>query len=127
MRVCDCAGVALIGAAVLAAGVPAATAQPVRPSITSVSHLAVYAADPAKAEAFYVHDLGAVKRPDPEDPAGTRYYFSPVQFVEVLPLPAGSGGSRLDHAAFNVSDAEGMRRYLISKGTAGAAQAQRWQ
>ena len=115
MRVFDCAGLALIGLAVLAAGVPA-SAQPARPSITSVSHLAVYAADPAKTEAFYMHDLGAVKRPDPEDPAGTRYYFSPVQFVEVLPLPAGSGVSRLDHAAFNVSDAEGMRRYLISKG-----------
>ncbi len=117
MRVFDCAGLALIGVAVLAASVPA-SAQPARPSITSVSHLAVYAADPAKNEAFYVHDLGAVKLPDPEDPAGTRYYFSPIQFVEVLPLPAGSGVSRLDHAAFNVSDAEGMRRYLISKGIA---------
>ena len=96
----------------------AAQAQPHRPSITSVSHLAVYAADPAKTEAFYVHDLGALKRPDPENPAGARYYFSPVQFVEVLPLPPGAGINRLDHAAFNVSDAEGMRRYLISKGIA---------
>jgi catechol 2,3-dioxygenase-like lactoylglutathione lyase family enzyme len=94
----------------------AAQAQPHRPSITSVSHLAVYAADPAKTEAFYVHDLGALKRPDPENPAGARYYFSPIQFVEVLPLPAGSSINRLDHAAFNVSDAEAMRRYLISKG-----------
>src|ERR1700679_2909478 len=117
MRVFDCAGLALTGVAVLAAGVPA-SAQPARPSITSVSHLAVYAADPAKTEAFYVHDLGALKRPDPENPAGTRYYFSPVQFVEVLPLPAGAGINRLDHAAFNVSDAEAMRRYLISKGIA---------
>jgi catechol 2,3-dioxygenase-like lactoylglutathione lyase family enzyme len=117
MRVFDCAGLALIGVVAPAASVPA-SAQPARPSITSVSHLAVTAADPAKTEAFYVHDLGAVKRPDPEDPAGTRYYFSPIQFVEVLPLPAGSGVSRLDHAAFNVSDAEGMRRYLISKGIA---------
>jgi catechol 2,3-dioxygenase-like lactoylglutathione lyase family enzyme len=95
-----------------------AQAQPQRPSITSVSHLAVYAADPAKSEAFYVHDLGAVKMPDPENPAGARYYFSPVQFVEVLPLPASAGINRLDHAAFNVSDAEGMRRYLLSKGIA---------
>src|SRR5215472_9787968 len=91
-------------------------AQPPRPSITSVSHLAVYAGDTAKSEAFYVHELGAVKLPDPENPAGVRYYFSPTQFVEVLPLPAGTGINRLDHAAFNVSDAEGMRRYLVSKG-----------
>jgi len=91
-------------------------AQPARPSITSVSHLAVYAADPAKSEAFYVHELGAVKLSDPENPAGVRYYFSPIQFVELLPLPPGAGINRLDHAAFNVSDAEGMRRYLASKG-----------
>ncbi len=95
-----------------------AQAQPRRPSITSVSHLAVFAADPAKSEPFYVHELGAVKLPDPENPAGVRYYFSPLQFVEVLPLPAGGRINRLDHAAFNVGDAEGMRRYLISKGIA---------
>ena len=102
----------------LASMVPTASAQTVRPPITSVSHLAVYASDPAKAEAFYVHDLGAVKRPDPENPAGTRYYFSPVQFVEVLPLPAGAGLNRMDHAAFNVGNAEAMRIYLKSKGVA---------
>jgi len=107
------------GAVVLVVGVaPAASAQPVRPPITSVSHLAVYTSDPAKAEAFYVHDLGAVKRADPENPAGTRYYFSPVQFVEVLPLPAGAGLNRLDHAAFNVGSAEAMRIYLKAKGVA---------
>ena len=117
MRVNVMAGLAAMGAAVLSAGT-GAQAQPARPSITSVSHLAVYAANPAKNETFYVHDLGAVKRPDPENPAGTRYYFSPVQFVEVLSLPAGAGINRLDHAAFNVSDAEGMRRYLVSKGVA---------
>jgi catechol 2,3-dioxygenase-like lactoylglutathione lyase family enzyme len=115
MRAIVIAGLGAIGGAVFAAGGPA-QAQPSRPSITSVSHLAVYAADPAKNDAFYVHDLGAVKLPDPENPAGVRYYFSPIQFVEVLPLPAGGSINRLDHAAFNVSDAEGMRRYLISKG-----------
>ena len=111
----------MVGLAAMGAVLPAdmgAQAQPARPSITSVSHLAIYAADPAKNETFYVHDLGAVKRPDPENPAGARYYFSSVQFVEVLPLPAGAGINRLDHAAFNVSDAEGMRRYLVSKGIA---------
>src|SRR4051812_10743052 len=98
--------------------VPAASAQTVRPPITSGSHLAVYASDPAKAEAFYVHDLGAVKRSDPENPAGTRYYVSPVQFVEVLPLPSGAGLNRLDHAAFHVGSAEAMRVYLKAKGVA---------
>jgi len=104
----------IVGAALAVSG--PAPAQPRRAAITSVSHLAVYAADPAKTEAFYVHQLGATKLPDPENPTGVRYYFSPVQFVEVLPLPAGTGINRLDRAAFNVSDAEAMRRYLIAKG-----------
>jgi catechol 2,3-dioxygenase-like lactoylglutathione lyase family enzyme len=94
---------------------PAIAASPTRPAITSVSHLAVYAADAAKTEHFYVHDLGAVKMADPENAAGVRYYFSPVQFVEVLPLPATAGLNRMDHMAFNTSDVEAMRRYLASK------------
>ena len=97
----------------------ALAATPARPPIVSVSHLAVYAADPAKSEAFYTHDLGAVKGLDPENPKGARYYFSPVQFVEVLPLPPGAPSiNRLDHAAFNTPDAEAMRAYLASKGVA---------
>ena len=55
-----------------------------RPPITGVSHIAVYAADPAKTERFYVHDLGGVKGDDPENAQGRRYYFAPTQFVEVL-------------------------------------------
>jgi len=110
MRISAClslAGLMACGAAL--------AATPVRPPITSVSHLSVYAGDPDKAEHFYVHDLGAVKRTDPENAQGVRYYFSPLQFVEVLPLPAGAGPNRMDHIAFNTADAEGMRRYLASK------------
>jgi catechol 2,3-dioxygenase-like lactoylglutathione lyase family enzyme len=101
-------------------------ATPARPPIVSVSHLAVYAADPAKSEMFYTHDLGAVKGPDPENPKGARYYFSPVQFVEVLPLPPGASSiNRLDHAAFNTPDAEAMRAYLASKGVATPAKVEK--
>jgi hypothetical protein len=60
-----------------------------RPAIRGVSHISVYSSDAAKTEHFYVHDLGGVKRADPENSAGVRYYFSAIQFVEVLPLPAG--------------------------------------
>lgn len=68
----------------------AAAAAPPRPPITGVSHIAVYAAAPAKSERFYVHDLGGVKGSDPENAKGVRYYFAPTQFVEVLPLPASA-------------------------------------
>ena len=88
-----------------------------RAKVTGISHLAVYTTDPAKAESFYAHDLGAMKGPDPENPAGVRYFFSSVQFVEVLPLPAGSASvNRLDHAAFNTSDADAMRKYFQAHG-----------
>jgi catechol 2,3-dioxygenase-like lactoylglutathione lyase family enzyme len=89
----------------------------VRPKVTGISHLGLYTTDPGKAESFYVHDLGAVKGPDPESPAGTRYSFSATQFIEVLPLPTGSASvNRLDHAAFNISDADAMRKYLQAHG-----------
>jgi catechol 2,3-dioxygenase-like lactoylglutathione lyase family enzyme len=103
----------------LTMGGDALAAAPARPPIVSVSHLSVYAADPVKSEAFYAHDLGGLKAPDPEDPRGVRYYFSPVQFVEVLPLPSGpSSINRFNHAAFNTPDAEAMHAYLAAKGFA---------
>lgn len=88
-----------------------------RPAITGVSHLSVYVADMGKAEAFYTHDLGAFKGADPENPQGARYYFSPTQFVETLPLPSGyTSINRLDHVAFVTADAEGLRKYLAAHG-----------
>jgi len=90
-----------------------------RPKITSISHLSVYTSDPAKAEHFYVHDLGGIKGTDPQNAAGVRYYFSPIQFVEVLPLPAGPLSiNRLDHAGFNTASAESLRKYLEAHGVA---------
>ena len=93
-------------------------AEPSRPAITAVSHIAFYAADPAASEKFYGHDLGAVKGEDPENPNGVRYYFSPRQFIEILPLPKGAAAApgRLDHVALTVSDVKAMRAYLAAHG-----------
>ncbi|MGA9070454.1 MAG: VOC family protein [Terracidiphilus sp.] len=95
----------------------AANAQstPVRPKITGISHLAVYTSDPAAADHYYREIIGAAKMPDPEDPRGVRYAINATQFIEVLPLPAGQGINRLDHTAYNTSDAEGLRKYLAAK------------
>jgi catechol 2,3-dioxygenase-like lactoylglutathione lyase family enzyme len=107
--------VSLIAAASVAS-VVASAATPARAAITGVSHIAVYAADARKTERFYVHDLGAVRRADPENSRGVRYYFAPTQFVEVLPLPPGPASiNRLDHIAFATADAQGLRDYLSSK------------
>jgi len=92
-------------------------APPMRAPITGVSHIAVYASDSPRAEHFYVHDLGALKRADPENPEGVRYYFAPAQFVEVLPLPPGAASiNRLDHVAFATADAPALRDYMASSG-----------
>jgi catechol 2,3-dioxygenase-like lactoylglutathione lyase family enzyme len=94
----------------------AAQGAPERPKITGISHLAIYATDPAITEHYYLDVVGAVKEPDPENAKGARYALSATQFVEVLPLPTDAGISRLDHAALNTTSAEGMRKYLAAKG-----------
>ena len=93
-----------------------AVAASTRPPLTGVSHIAVYATDPARTEGFYVHDLGAVKGEDPENPNGVRYYFAAAQFVEVLPVPSGPPSiNRLDHVAFTTTDAPALRNYLAAQ------------
>ncbi len=92
-----------------------------RPKITAVSHFSILTTDPAKTEFFFVHDLGAEKRSNPENSLGTRYYFNAVQFVEVLPMPAASPSAapsinRFDHAAFITANAEQLRGYLAAHG-----------
>ena len=89
--------------------------QNTRPSITGISHMAVYASDPAASEHFYVDELGASKEPDPENPQGVIYRVSEQQFIEVLPLPKQHSISRMDHVAFATSDADALHSYLVNK------------
>jgi catechol 2,3-dioxygenase-like lactoylglutathione lyase family enzyme len=118
MRIQQLAAFAAI-ALMPAALVHAQGSGPVRPHITGISHLSVYSTDAAKTEYFYVHDLGGQKRDDPQNPAGVRYYFNPIQFIEVLPLPAGDTSvNRMDHFAFNTVSAEQMRLYFAAHGIA---------
>jgi catechol 2,3-dioxygenase-like lactoylglutathione lyase family enzyme len=105
---------AFIGSALCV--IQASAADHPRPKITGISHLAVYASDPKAAEHYYADIIGAARRADPENNAGVRYMINAVQFVEVLPLPANAGINRLDHTAYNVDNAEGMREYLADKG-----------
>jgi catechol 2,3-dioxygenase-like lactoylglutathione lyase family enzyme len=101
-------------ALLLSLSLPAAVFAQTRPAITGISHIAVYTSHPEAAEKYYVHDIGLFKGPDPENPAGVRYYVNPTQFVEVLPLPAGNTPTRLDHLAYITADAEALRVYLAA-------------
>ena len=89
-----------------------ALAQQQRPAITGISHMCLYAQDLTASDSFYTHVLGATKGPDLQNPAGTRYYFSPTQFVEVLPLPADHTLSRMACVAYATPDAAALLHYL---------------
>ena len=78
--------------------------------------MCVYASDMAASGNFYGHILGGVKGADPQDAKGVRYYFSPSQFVEVLPLPPQQGLSRMGCVAYNTADAGKLLGYLKEKG-----------
>jgi catechol 2,3-dioxygenase-like lactoylglutathione lyase family enzyme len=109
-----------LAAAFLVAFTVAAAAQmpdpPItRPKITGISNLGVYTSNAAAADHFYREILGAAKMPDPQSPAGGRDRVNATQFIEVLPLPAGTGINRLDHVGYTTDNAEGLRRYLAHK------------
>ena len=112
---------ASVVAASLAFSPLAALSQQQRPPITGISHMCVYSSDLAASDHFYRDILKAEKGADPEDPAGVRYYFSQTQFIEVVPLPAQHGLSRMAHVAFNTSDAAGLHQYLSAHHVAGLA------
>ncbi len=99
-------------------------AQSARPEITGISHMSVYSSDPAATEHFYSVNLGATRGEDPQTAGGVRFYFSPTQFVEVLPLPAQHDISRMARVSFNTVDAAGLRKYMMAHGVTTAGELQ---
>jgi catechol 2,3-dioxygenase-like lactoylglutathione lyase family enzyme len=108
-------------ASCLLVGLGSAWGQQNRPAITGISHMCVYSSDAAATDNFYGHIVGATKGTDPQNPEGTRYYLSPTQFIEVLPLPAQHTLSRMACVAYSTDDAEGLRAYLQAQGVADLA------
>jgi catechol 2,3-dioxygenase-like lactoylglutathione lyase family enzyme len=107
---------ALRYALILIGATPWALAQQDRPAITGISHMCIFSHDLGATDNFYAHILGATKGADPQDPAGIRYYLSPTQFVEVLPLPPEHTISRMACVAYNTADASALRLYLRAHG-----------
>ena len=105
-----------LGFLALSCSIVFAQPSPSRPPLTGISHIAVYTSDPAAAQHYYVDIVGGVKGADPENPQGVRYYINNTQFVEVLPLVDKNSHDRLDHLAYQTTDAEALRIYLKSKG-----------
>ena len=95
--------------------IAAAHEVPSRPALLG-THIAIYAADTAAAEHYYADVVGCERASDPENPQGSRYYINRLQFIEVLPLADRNSPNRLDHLAYQTSDADRLRLYLKSKG-----------
>ncbi len=109
-------------ALILAGLHPLGVAQgPVRPPITALDHVTLYAQDPEKSEAFYVNTLHARRIVDLAHPGAARYYFNSLQYVEIVPLPPSAGDSRLASVGFATSDAEALRAFLAAHGRIGTA------
>ena len=107
-------GWAMAGAVVM--GAQAKQPEGGRPALLGISHMSVYASDRGASEHFYGDILGAVKGTDPQNSEGERFYLSPTQFVELLPLPAEHGISRMAATAYRTPDAAKMRAYLTGHG-----------
>jgi len=103
----------------LLGNVKAQPAQPARPRILGVAHVAFYVNDLAKARRFYEQFLGyaepfSLKRDDGSE----RIAFAKIndrQYLELFADPAGADG-QLNHVAFYTDDAAAMRDYLASRG-----------
>jgi catechol 2,3-dioxygenase-like lactoylglutathione lyase family enzyme len=92
-----------------------------RPRILGVAHIAIYAADYEKSRAFYKDFLGfeePYSLPNPNGtPAMTFFKINERQYIELFPETTPKS-DRLNHISIETDDAEGMRKYLASRGIA---------
>jgi lactoylglutathione lyase len=96
-------------------------AEPPRPPITGVAHIALAAHDLATSRPFYEKFLGfdipySLSKPD-GSPAILFFKINDKQYIELSP-EREPNTDRLLHFAVETTDAEGMRVYLKSKGVA---------
>ena len=97
------------------------TAQPassLRPAITGISHITLFADDIPKSQRFYAELLGWDQVPSNAAKPGVRFYANHSQYVELVSPPSAGLADRLDLVAFSTSDAEGLRKYLSAHGVA---------
>jgi catechol 2,3-dioxygenase-like lactoylglutathione lyase family enzyme len=93
---------------------------PVRPRILGISHVGFFVSDLPKALDFWHGLLGYDEPYDLKNPDGTVHIaflkINEHQQVELFNQQPPAGSGHLSHIAFTVSNAEQMRRYLVSRG-----------
>ncbi|MBY0506396.1 MAG: VOC family protein [Bryobacteraceae bacterium] len=99
----------------------ACAADPPRPRITGVAHMALFVHDIEKSRAFYRDFLGYEEVFQLNNPDGslslTFVKVNERQYIELFPEKAPAT-DRLNHISIEVDDAEAMRQYLAAKGIA---------
>ena len=93
-------------------------ASALRPAITGISHVTLFADDIPKSEQFYAKLLGWEQVPSNAAKPGARFYANHSQYVELVSPPSPGLADRLDLVAFSTSDAEALRKYLGANGVA---------
>ena len=94
-------------------------AQPVRPPILGVAHIAFYVTDLAKTRAFWTDFLGyqecfTLKRPGTDQVRISFIKINDNQYIELF-AEKPRAAQMLNNISFYTSDAEAMRIYLTSK------------
>jgi lactoylglutathione lyase len=109
----------VVAASTLVTAETAIAADPPRPHITGIAHMAIYVHDVGKSRAFYHDFLGYDEPYRLDNPDGslslTFLKINERQYVEVFPDKTPDT-DRLYHISIETDDAEGMRRYLAAKG-----------
>jgi catechol 2,3-dioxygenase-like lactoylglutathione lyase family enzyme len=93
-----------------------AQASPVRPAITGISHITLYADDLARSEHFYTQVIGWEQVPPSGAHSGVRFYANHQQYIELISPPHAGVMDRLEGFGFVTADAEGLRRFLGAHG-----------
>lgn len=103
-------------------GPPKADAAVSRPEILGIAHVALRVKDAGEARNFFGHILGLDELHRDDAAAGkmayTYFKVSDEQYILVSPTLSSPTQDRLIHVAFRTTDAEGLRRYLASRGVA---------
>ena len=96
-----------------------AAAEPQRPRILGLAHIALFTADVEKSRRFYKEFLGYGEPFDLKNPDGslslTFIKINDHQYIELFP-ERESRSERLHHISVYTEDAEAMRLYLASRG-----------
>jgi catechol 2,3-dioxygenase-like lactoylglutathione lyase family enzyme len=105
---------------VVSIGAQEQSSAPKRPMITGIAHIAFQVSDLAKAREFYGELLGYEEpfqiRNQDGSLALTYFKVNERQYVEIFPGLPPDKDDRLLHIAFETTDLEALRVYLLSKG-----------